>query len=134
MGTPPTTVTPSHVPARGASGPNGGPPRPKPKVKRLRLTLILAGLALLAGVSTVFGMMMAVASDLPALENKAEFRRAENSRVFPEGKDKPGQELATLTGNQNRILVGEGEISPNIKNAVISIEDRRFYEHEGVDY
>ena len=36
-------------------------------------------------------------------------------------------EIAKLTGNQNRILVGEGEISPNIKNAVIAIEDRRFY-------
>ena len=106
MGTPPTTVTPSHVPAPGASGPNGGPPRPKPKVKKLRLALILAGLMVLAGVSTVFGMMMAVASDLPALENKAEFKRAQNSQVFPEGKDKPA--LATLTGNQNRILAEPG--------------------------
>ena len=26
------------------------------------------------------------------------------------------------------------DISPNIRNAVIAIEDRRFYEHEGVDY
>ena len=39
-----------------------------------------------------------------------------------------------LTGNQNRILLAPGEISPNIKNAVIAIEDKRFYEHEGVDY
>ncbi len=134
MGTPPTTVTPSHVPSPGASGPNGAPPKVKPKVKKLRLGLIIAGLLVLAGVSTVFGMMMAVASDLPALENKAEFKRAQNSKVFPEGKDKDGEELATLTGNQNRILVKQEEISANIKNAVISIEDRRFYEHEGVDY
>ena len=134
MQEPPTTVLPSHVPAPGASGPNGGPPTAKPKVKKLRLGLVVGGLMLLAGVSTVFGMMMAVASDLPALENKAEFRRAENSVVFPEGKDTAGDELATLTGNQNRILVGEGEISPNVKNAVIAIEDRRFYSHKGVDY
>ena len=132
MQEPPTTVLPSHVPAPGASGPNGGPPTAKPKVKKLRVGLVLVGLMVLAGVSTVFGMMMAVASDLPALENKAEFRRAQNSEVFPEGKDKPV--LATLTGNQNRILVRDDEISVNIKNAVIAIEDRRFYEHEGVDY
>ena len=43
MQKPPTTVTPSHVPAPGASGPNGGPPTPKPKVKKLRLALILVG-------------------------------------------------------------------------------------------
>ena len=30
--------------------------------------------------------------------------------------------------------VGEGEISPNVKNAVIAVEDRRFYSHKGVDY
>ena len=39
--------------------------------------------ALLALVSTVFGMMMAVASDLPDLENRAEFqRRAELGRCY----------------------------------------------------
>ena len=132
MQKPPTTVLPSHVPAPGASGPNGGPPTPKPKVKKLRVGLVLAGLMVLAGVSTVFGMMMAVASDLPALENRAEFKRAQNSKVYADAKgDTP---LATLTGNQNRILLNQGDISVNIKNAVIAIEDRRFYEHEGVDY
>ena len=37
---------------------------------------------------------------------------------------------ATRTGSS----LGGNDISPNIKNAVIAIEDRRFYEHEGVDY
>jgi penicillin-binding protein 1A len=86
-------------------------------------------------------MLMAVASDLPSLENRAQYQRAQNSVLFA---DTPGckdlddaaacQQIAKLTGNQNRILVGEGEISPNVKNAVISIEDRRFYSHKGVDY
>src|SRR6478672_7201980 len=35
----------------------------KPRVKKLRLLLILFGLGILAVISTVFGMMMAVASD-----------------------------------------------------------------------
>src|SRR5680860_1461666 len=128
----PTTVLSPHVPS-GPSGSNGGPPNPRPKVKRLRLALILTGLSVLALVSTVFGMMMAVASDLPQLENKAEYERAENSTVYADraaGHDR----LARLTGNENRILLEEEQISPNIANAVIAIEDRRFYEHEGVDY
>jgi penicillin-binding protein 1A len=103
----------------------------KPKVKKLRLLLILAGLGALALVSTVFGMMMAVASDLPQLENRAEYDRAENSIVY---SDEDRERLARLTGNENRILLDEGDISPNIENAVIAIEDRRFYTHEGVDY
>ncbi|MEJ7751006.1 MAG: transglycosylase domain-containing protein [Thermoleophilaceae bacterium] len=135
MQSPPKTPT-SHVPRADASGPNGGPPAAKPKVKKLRLALILAGLSVLAMVSTVFGMMMAVASDLPQLENKAEFRAAKNSVVetMDTDGDGKGDELAKLTGNNNRILIGAKDISPNIRNAVIAIEDRRFYEHEGVDY
>ena len=108
----------------------------KPKLKKLRLALILSVLATLALISTVFGMMMAVASDLPDLENQAEYRRAENSVVYTEATKGGGdpQELAKLTGNQNRILIDSSEISPYIKNAVIATEDRRFYEHNGVDY
>ena len=122
--------------------PPAAPPPPKPKLKKLRLALVIAGLSALAFISTVFGMLMAVASDLPSLENRAQYDRAQNSLLFA---DTPGcmdhfdknaacREIAKLTGNQNRILVGEGEISPNVKNAVIAIEDRRFYSHKGVDY
>jgi penicillin-binding protein 1A len=115
------------------------PPRRKPRLKKLRLSLILLGISLLALVSTVFGMLMAVSSDLPALENRAEYRAARNSILYSDGPGcrkpkKDSCQIATLAGNQNRILLEEGEISPNIKNAVIAVEDRRFYEHEGVDY
>ena len=115
------------------------PAPPKPKLKKLRLGFVLVGLSALAVISTVFGMLMAVASDLPALENEAEFRAAENSVLYADGPGckEPGEpecQIAKLTGNLNRILVQEGDISPHIKNAVIAIEDRRFYEHEGLDY
>jgi penicillin-binding protein 1A len=118
-----------------------GPPPPKPKLKKLRLALVFIGLSVLALISTVFGMLMAVASDLPSLENRAQYRSAKNSVLYADNwgckdldKDSDCQEIAKLTGNQNRILVGENEISPNVKNAVIAIEDRRFYSHKGVDY
>ncbi|MGH2800344.1 MAG: transglycosylase domain-containing protein, partial [Thermoleophilaceae bacterium] len=113
---------------------------PKPKLKKLRLAFVLLGLSVLAIVSTLFGMLMAVARDLPSLENQAEFRAAENSILYADGPNckefdpKTCTRIAKLTGNLNRILVSEGEISPNIENAVIAIEDRRFYSHEGVDY
>src|SRR4029079_4976762 len=106
----------------------------------LRLALVLVGLSILALISTVFGMLMAVASDLPALEDRAEYVAARNSVLYAglpgckEGDTGSCDEIASLTGNQNRILLGPDEISPNIKNAVIAIEDKRFYEHEGVDY
>ncbi len=121
--------------------PPAAPPPPKPKVKKLRVALVFGGLSILALISTVFGMLMAVSSDLPSLENRAQYNRAENSVLYADTpgcknleKDGACQQIAKLTGNQNRILVAEGEISPNVKNAVIAIEDRRFYSHKGVDY
>ena len=83
---------------------------------------------------------MAVASDLPSLDNEAQYRAARNSVLYPRGPDCPKldpskcTQIGKLTGNLNRILVSEGQISPNLKNAVIAIEDRRFYTHHGVDY
>jgi penicillin-binding protein 1A len=120
---------------------SGPSPPPKPKLKKLRLALVFGGLSILALISTVFGMLMAVASDLPSLENRAQYVAAKNSVLYADtfgckdlSSDEDCLQIAKLTGNQNRILVGEGEISPNVKNAVISIEDRRFYGHKGVDY
>jgi penicillin-binding protein 1A len=132
------TRSPRFLRAQDAAPPPEPPPPPKPRLKKLRLAFVLAGLSGLAVVSTVFGMLMAVASDLPSLENQAELDAAENSVLYSDGpgckEPNDGCRLARLTGNLNRILVQEGEVSPHIKNAVIAIEDRRFYQHEGVDY
>jgi penicillin-binding protein 1A len=124
---------------RAGTSPAPAPPPPKPRLKKLRLAFIIIGLGALAVVSIVFGMLMAVASDLPSLENTAEYRAAKNSVLFSDGPGckEPGRRrcrIAQLTGNQNRILVKGHEVSPHIKNAVVAVEDRRFYEHEGVDY
>ncbi len=122
-GAPPTDFLPPPPPM--TSGGNG-----KPRLKKLRFLFVLAGLGLLAIVSTVFGMMMAVASDLPALENFAEFRANKNTVVL----DATGERIGSLTSNENRILLESGEISPYVKNAVVAVEDSRFYEHRGVDF
>ncbi len=105
-------------------------PRTKPRLKKLRILFVLLGLGVLAVVSMIFGMMTAVSRDLPAIYNFAEFKAAKNSEVF----DSTGEPIGTLTSNQNKILLTSGQISPNIKNAVVSIEDARFYEHNGVDF
>jgi penicillin-binding protein 1A len=118
----------------GAVPPPGPPPSSsrgaRPRLKKLRILFVLLGLGILALVSTVFGMMMAVSQDLPAIYNFAQYKAAKNSEVF----DTTGTPIGTLTSNQNKILLNSGQISPNIKNAVVSIEDARFYEHDGVDF
>jgi membrane peptidoglycan carboxypeptidase len=43
-----------------------------------------------------------------------------------------GKPIATFF-EENRVKVGLDQMSPHIRNAVIAIEDSRFYEHAGVD-
>ena len=111
-----------------------GPPSPtkktKPRLKKLRILFVLLGLGVLAVVSMIFGMMAAVSQDLPAIYNFAEYKASKNSEVY----DANGEPIGTLTSDQNKILLNSSQISPNIKNAVVSIEDARFYEHNGVDF
>jgi penicillin-binding protein 1A len=104
------------------------PPLGRPRLKRLRLALILAGLSVIAIVSTAFGMMMAVAADLPELENQREFQRAQNSLLV----DVRGDYLATLA-DQGRIIVPSRDIALSMQHAIIAIEDERFYQNDGVD-
>jgi penicillin-binding protein 1A len=117
-------------PTRRGGGAGGRRPR-RPQLKKLRLALILLGFALLSLVSTIFGMMMAVAQDLPSLETTNEFKASRNSILL----DNTGKRrIAALTGKENRILVTSDAISPSVKHATIAIEDRRFFSHKGVDY
>jgi penicillin-binding protein 1A len=122
-GKPPPPRLPRRISARRPRKPQPG------RIKKLRLLIVVAGLGLLAIVSTFFGMMMAIAQDLPQLESKKEFETAKNSVVF----DDQGNKIGTLLSNNQRILVDSGDISPYMKQAAVAIEDQRFYEHSGVD-
>ena len=76
-------------------------PKRKVRIRKLRLLALLTCLGLLAAVSTVFGMMMAVASDLPRLDVDPAFQTNEqNSRLV----DRNGRSLGLLTGNTKRII------------------------------
>jgi penicillin-binding protein 1A len=116
------------VPPPPSAAPPSKPARPR--LKKLRILFVLFGLGILAIVSMVFGMMTAVSKDLPAIYDFAQFKASKNSEVY----DASGEPIGTLTSNQNKILLTSGQISPNVKNAVVSIEDSRFYEHDGVDF
>ncbi|MDQ3726409.1 MAG: transglycosylase domain-containing protein, partial [Actinomycetota bacterium] len=114
----------------GAPGTPSPPQKQRPRLKKLRVLFVLLGLGILAVVSMVFGMMAAVSQDLPAIYDFAQYKASKNSVLV----DANGETIGTLSSDQNKILLSEGQISPNIKNAVVSIEDSRYYEHEGVDF
>jgi penicillin-binding protein 1A len=43
-------------------------------------------------------------------------------------------ELARLSGRENRVWVSYSEMPRHIEHAVVAIEDKRFYDHSGVDW
>jgi penicillin-binding protein 1A len=98
------------------------------RLKKLRFFLIFLALLLLGLVSFAFGMFMAVASDLPGLEDQQQYNDARNSVLL----DDRGREIGVLS-RQNQILVTPEQIPPIVKEAVISIEDKRFMTNSGVD-
>ncbi len=106
-------------------------PRPsRPRVRKFRLLLIVIGLASLAGVSTVFGMMMAVASDLPQLENYRQYRDERRNSFLYDDQNRP---IGVLAAPENVVLDPFKEISPWMRRAIVSVEDKRFWNESGVD-
>jgi penicillin-binding protein 1A len=104
------------------------PPPPKPRLKRLRFVAILFAVLLLGLISFVFGMFIAVASDLPSLTRFSQLKDAQSSTLL----DDLGHPIGVLS-QQNRVIVTPSQIPQIVKEAVISIEDKRFYSNSGID-
>ena len=79
-------------------------------------------------VSFVFGIFISVASDLPSLTKFSQLKDAKSSVLL----DDLGHPLGVVS-QQNRVIVTPGQIPPIVKEAVISIEDKRFQTNSGVD-
>jgi membrane peptidoglycan carboxypeptidase len=48
--------------------------------------------------------------------------------------DATGKPIATLHGPEDRVSIPFSDIPVQMRNAIVAIEDRRFYDHHGVDY
>ncbi|WP_338604862.1 transglycosylase domain-containing protein [Saccharopolyspora sp. SCSIO 74807] len=102
--------------------------------------LKLFGLCVLAGV-LVAGMLFPMAGALGVVSNRAGDAvnnisaelMTQQPPLATTITDRAGTPLAYLY-EQNRTPVAPDEISDPMKAAIISIEDRRFYEHQGVDW
>jgi penicillin-binding protein 1A len=85
---------------------------------------------LLGFAAFTFGLVAAVASEVPSLDPARQQARELNGYVYAnDGKTI----LAVLRGDENRVLVDSDDIAPMMKHAIVAIEDRRFYDHRGVD-
>ena len=106
------------------------PARPRRRIRKLRLFGLLLILLALGTISFTFGLITAVASEIPSLD-PARLQTKEVDGYVYDGTGK--RVLAVLRGKQSRILVPSNKISDRMKLAIVAIEDKRFYEHRGVD-
>jgi penicillin-binding protein 1A len=89
---------------------------------------VVCGVAVLLGIGGVTGGGIVFTNcSLSSLKPAA---IGENSFVYAAD----GSLLGSIQTAQNRQVVGWGDISPWMPKAVVAIEDKRFYEHGGVDY
>ncbi len=92
--------------------------------KQLKLVLILAG----TGLVLIFGYIFYLAQDLPSLDQLENYDPDLVTRIY----SADGEILDELF-LEKRIFVSLDQIPNNMKNAVIASEDRRFYNHWGID-
>jgi penicillin-binding protein 1A len=101
---------------------------------KARTAFLLLFAAWVLGIIVLFASFSytytAVAEDMPQLDDYSSTELAQTSIVY----DANGNVVDELYGVQNRFVVPLDNINPNLREAVVAIEDHRFYEHRGLDF
>lgn len=106
------------------------------KARRKRFPLIRTSLALVAMVALAASPALSSAWDsisekLPSLD-KEEVYTASNNTLIYDGSADP-QLIAVFNTGESRIIISPEQIPDAMKQALVTIEDDRFYEHSGID-
>ena len=106
--------------------------RPRRRIRKLRLLALLTVLLAVGTVSFTFGLIRAVAAEIDAgtLDPQRQLDKQVNGYIY----DKDGKRvLAVLRGSEARTLISYDQIADPMRHAIVAIEDRRFWEHDGID-
>ena len=110
---------------------SAAPRRPRRRIRKLRLLALVGVLGVLALTAFSFGLVLAVSHQLTGLDP---FKQTSRQQVDGYVYAGDGHTiLAVLRGSQSRVLVQGSEISPWVKQAIVATEDKRFFEHRGID-
>lgn len=91
------------------------------------VSLAVAGLA---AVGVVYFKVQSVVDAAPSLSELAQRSNGENSRVYAAD----GRLLGLVRSDKLRTPLAAERIPERVKQATVAIEDRRFYDHRGVDH
>ena len=93
------------------------------------LTTIISMLSLSGILLGATSVVTNFIKGLPSIQDFSPSQSALTSKIFAAD----GTLIATFHGEENRELVTLGQVPKNLINAVIGIEDERFYQHIGFD-
>jgi len=109
------------------------------KTHRRRVIILIAVLVVMPLIAAgIFGAVLslglrtvaAVEKDIPSLDDQHQVSLAQTSAIYAAD----GTLLAYLHGVENRTVISGKQIPQVLRNAVVAIEDERFYSHPGVDF
>ncbi len=83
-----------------------------------------------SGLGSKISSMKRIAAEYVSSASDSTFKVGETSIVY----DDAGKEISRLIGEMDVYYLTFDEIPANLKNAVITMEDKKFLDHEGVDY
>lgn len=93
-----------------------------------RLLLVLIGTMVLVGAGAAGLVVWWVARDLPSLDSLSEYQPSQVSRVYSDGRQVVGQFYV-----ERRLKAQLADVPQHLVQAVIAVEDARFFEHPGLD-
>ena len=140
---PAAPARPASASARGGQSVNNTGRKPPKKGKAglpvfWKIVLGAAAVCILTGVivcSYIFFSVYSVAhGDVVIDLNEYQVNQNQTSIIYAYDTDGKLFELQRLHGKVNRIYVGLDEMPKHLRQAFISLEDKRFYDHHGVDW
>ncbi|MDD5589570.1 MAG: PBP1A family penicillin-binding protein [Candidatus Portnoybacteria bacterium] len=97
----------------------------------LKRILKLSGYFVFAGLLVATAAFAYFAKDLPDPSTISHRQITQSTKIY----DRTGTVLLyDVHGEEKRTIVALDQISPNLKNATISVEDANFYNHFGLDF
>ncbi len=93
-----------------------------------KITLLVLGVLTVLVVGSAVGAFWYLSQDLPALDSLQEYQPSLVSRVYSDDRQVIGQYYI-----ERRLLTPLADIPQSLTQAVIAVEDARFFEHPGLD-
>ena len=97
------------------------------KIFKICLFVFIA--LVIVGIGVVLGVLNSVIKDTDAVD----LEQLRNLKLTSVVLDQDGKQIGSMSSGENRLIIDYEKLPQNLIDAVVSIEDERFFSHHGVD-